>query len=108
MDRLRAETDGEQRKCRIVELIQFECSQKTGDKQQIYCVPIPRVFRMSVINFYAPVEAKLTKQYALSLLSRCGERPAVEITKFVNIDPTTGAVDVPPEARLAHLHLDPT
>ena len=30
----------------------------------------------------------------------CPRRPAVELTRFVDIDPSTGAVDVPPASRL--------
>ncbi|KAI0067453.1 hypothetical protein BV25DRAFT_1819797 [Artomyces pyxidatus] len=59
-----------QQRCRIAEIVQYSC--ENTEAGQLHCFPIPRIFRM------------------------CPGRPAVEITRFVNIDLETGAVEIPP------------
>ncbi|KAI0047697.1 hypothetical protein FA95DRAFT_1454891, partial [Auriscalpium vulgare] len=62
--------------CRIAEVLQFSCDLEathTG-RPQYHCFPIPRLFRI------------------------CPGRPAVEITRFVDINLSTGEVDIPPES----------
>ncbi|CEL63220.1 hypothetical protein RSOLAG1IB_05262 [Rhizoctonia solani AG-1 IB] len=55
-------------KCRIAELEQFKCVPVVGANgyTRVHCTPIPRIFRI------------------------CPNRPAVEITTLVNVDPHTG------------------
>ncbi|KDQ60255.1 hypothetical protein JAAARDRAFT_32634 [Jaapia argillacea MUCL 33604] len=63
------------KKCRIAEIVQYTCeleNQESGSPQ-VHCFPIPRIFRI------------------------CPGRPAVEITKLVNVNMRTGEVDIPPE-----------
>ncbi|KAA1473057.1 hypothetical protein DENSPDRAFT_779499 [Dentipellis sp. KUC8613] len=63
-------------KCQLVELLHYSCElrQEADGSRQFHCFPIPRILRI------------------------CPGRPAVEITRFVNIDMTTGEVEIPPEA----------
>ncbi|KIP09907.1 hypothetical protein PHLGIDRAFT_85836 [Phlebiopsis gigantea 11061_1 CR5-6] len=60
-------------KCRIAELIQYSCEreQDASGASQFHCWPITRVFRI------------------------CPGRPAVEITRYVDADVTTGEVKLP-------------
>jgi len=62
--------------CSIAEILQYDCPIQTNEKGQLRytCYPIPRIFRI------------------------CQGRPAVEITKLVNIDMATGEVDVSNES----------
>ncbi|CAE6422794.1 unnamed protein product [Rhizoctonia solani] len=54
-------------KCRIAELEQFKCTPVVEPGgTRVYCTPIPRIFRI------------------------CPNRPAVEITTLVDVDPLTG------------------
>ncbi|KAH8097040.1 hypothetical protein BXZ70DRAFT_307049 [Cristinia sonorae] len=59
--------------CRIAEIVQFSCQQeRTPDGvEKFVCSPIPRIFRI------------------------CPGRPAVELTRYVSIDPLTGHVEIP-------------
>ncbi|KZP28093.1 hypothetical protein FIBSPDRAFT_689460, partial [Athelia psychrophila] len=63
-------------KCRIAEIVQYTCDlEKEGNgRQRVHCFPIPRIFRI------------------------CPGRPAVEITKFVNINEHTGETEIPAAA----------
>ncbi|KAJ7770614.1 hypothetical protein B0H16DRAFT_1516076 [Mycena metata] len=60
-------------KCRIAEIAQYSCVPKKNRFGQsvIDCVPIPRLFRI------------------------CPNRPAVEVTRVLNIDLATGYVEMP-------------
>ncbi|KAI0251912.1 hypothetical protein BJV78DRAFT_1125649, partial [Lactifluus subvellereus] len=57
----------------IAEILQFSCEIKpTGDRsQQFHCFPVPRFFRL------------------------CRGQPAVEVTRIVKMDPSTGEVNIP-------------
>ncbi|KAJ6486787.1 hypothetical protein C8R45DRAFT_995871 [Mycena sanguinolenta] len=57
--------------CRIVEIPQFTCVPKYDGGLVVHCVPIPRLFRI------------------------CPNRPAVEVTRVLNIDLSTGEVEIP-------------
>ncbi|EJD05572.1 uncharacterized protein FOMMEDRAFT_79508 [Fomitiporia mediterranea MF3/22] len=64
----------EESKCQIQEILQYTCEMEPrnhGHTPQIHCYPIPRIFRV------------------------CPNRPAVEITRSVFIDPSTGEVVLP-------------
>ncbi|TFK39026.1 hypothetical protein BDQ12DRAFT_604667 [Crucibulum laeve] len=67
----------EQGKCRIAEIVQYTCDIErpaTGDPI-VHCFPIPRIFRI------------------------CPGKPVVEITTKVDIDITTGEVEIPSEKK---------
>ncbi|KAF9456870.1 hypothetical protein BDZ94DRAFT_1176770 [Collybia nuda] len=55
--------------CQIAEIVQYTCEIESNGGMN--CFPIPRIFRL------------------------CSGRPAVEITRLVNIDMETGEVEVP-------------
>ncbi|KAJ6590496.1 hypothetical protein DFH09DRAFT_206399 [Mycena vulgaris] len=78
-------------KCRIAEILQHSCVPKTNSLGHpfVQCVPIPRLFRMYVLN---PICLSLPA-FVCSL--RCPEKPAVEVTRVVNIDLSTGYVKIP-------------
>ncbi|KAH9968212.1 hypothetical protein BC827DRAFT_483610 [Russula dissimulans] len=61
------------RECQIAEILQFSCKiQPRGHGiQQFHCFPVPR------------------------LLILCQGQPAVEITRVVDIEPSTGEINVP-------------
>jgi len=63
----------EEPKCQLAEIVQYTCDIERGPrgKPQVYCVPIPRFFRI------------------------CSDRPAVEITRIVDVDTHTGVVTLP-------------
>ncbi|KAH7882824.1 hypothetical protein F5I97DRAFT_134074 [Phlebopus sp. FC_14] len=81
-------------KCPLLEiaiLVQYSCESEKlpNGRLRPHCFPVSRLFRM------------------------CPERPAVEITRFCNVDIDTGAVELPddrtplPEGKLwrdVHLH----
>ncbi|KAJ7627701.1 hypothetical protein DFH06DRAFT_1339208 [Mycena polygramma] len=59
---------------RITEIMQYSCEPKMnrrGRYEGVHCVPIPRLFRI------------------------CPDRPAVEVTRVLNVDLTTGYVEMP-------------
>ncbi|KAJ7138511.1 hypothetical protein C8R43DRAFT_893374 [Mycena crocata] len=60
-------------KCRIAEITQYSCVPKKNrlGRSFVHCVPIPRLFRI------------------------CPDRPMVEVTRVLNIDLTTGYVQMP-------------
>ncbi|KAJ7637054.1 hypothetical protein FB45DRAFT_908098 [Roridomyces roridus] len=61
-------------KCRFAEIIQYNCVPRTnrqGHPTTVYCVPIPRLFRL------------------------CPDRPAVEVTRLLDVDLTTGYIEIP-------------
>ncbi|KAH9897006.1 hypothetical protein C8Q73DRAFT_437670 [Cubamyces lactineus] len=60
--------------CRLAEIVQFNCNPQE-DTAEWHCLPIIRIFRI------------------------CQNRPAVELTRFVEMDVETGAVHVPPRSR---------
>ncbi|KAJ7749312.1 hypothetical protein DFH07DRAFT_557515 [Mycena maculata] len=62
--------DGE---CRIAEIMQYSCVPKKNARgvHVVHCVPVPRLFRI------------------------CPDRPAVEVTRVLNIDIDTGYVEMP-------------
>ncbi|KAJ7151074.1 hypothetical protein C8R46DRAFT_1123177 [Mycena filopes] len=65
--------DDPERHCRIAEITQYSC-EPTKDRfgrVVVHCVPIPRLFRI------------------------CPNRPAVEVTRSLNIDLATGFVEMP-------------
>ncbi|EMD34799.1 hypothetical protein CERSUDRAFT_54517 [Gelatoporia subvermispora B] len=64
-------------KCRIAELVQYSCGDEANSKgeRQFHCWPIPRIFRI------------------------CPGRPAVELTRYAEVDVNTGEVTIPPESR---------
>jgi hypothetical protein len=76
--------------CRLTEIVQYECE---FSSKQLHCYPIPRIFRMLHESAFYSVK------YLTETLPSCRNRPAVEITRSVNIDMNTGAVEIPPEAR---------
>ncbi|KAH9852470.1 hypothetical protein C2E23DRAFT_825675 [Lenzites betulinus] len=63
-------------KCRLAEIVQFKCEpgQQAEGLPQWHCLPVIRLFRI------------------------CQNRPAVEVTKFVDIDVETGAIQVPSQS----------
>ncbi|KZT10386.1 uncharacterized protein LAESUDRAFT_693990 [Laetiporus sulphureus 93-53] len=65
-----------QRKCRLAEIVQYKCDVEMGHQgqPQFHCWPVPRIFRI------------------------CPGRPAVEMTRFVKVDMSTGEISVPPES----------
>ncbi|KAF7326347.1 hypothetical protein MVEN_02621000 [Mycena venus] len=67
-----ASSDAE-RQCRIAEIMQYSCVPKKNEfgHHTVHCVPIPRLFRI------------------------CPDRPAVEVTRVLNVDLTTGEVELP-------------
>jgi len=69
-------------KCQILEILQYTCDIKkkakaadpaSNARAELRCFPVPRIFRM------------------------CPNRPAIEITRYVSIDPATGEVILPPD-----------
>ncbi|KAF8271852.1 hypothetical protein EI94DRAFT_1567600 [Lactarius quietus] len=58
--------------CQIAEILQFSCQIQINDygRQQFHCFPVPRIFRL------------------------CQGEPAIEITRVVNTDPSTGKVHI--------------
>ncbi|KAJ7336440.1 hypothetical protein B0H14DRAFT_2933778 [Mycena olivaceomarginata] len=60
--------EGLEGQCRIAEIMQYSCVPKNAT---VHCVPIPRLFRI------------------------CPGRPAVEVTRVLNVDLTTGYVEMP-------------
>ncbi|KAK7018972.1 hypothetical protein R3P38DRAFT_2979822 [Favolaschia claudopus] len=68
--------------CKIAEIMQYSCVPKRGTdgRPTIHCVPIPRLFRI------------------------CPDRPAVEVTRVLNIDDTTGYVEMPRELGYVSLY----
>ncbi|KAJ7599332.1 hypothetical protein C8J56DRAFT_916453 [Mycena floridula] len=57
--------------CRIGEIVQYECQYKQGENTTLlHCVPISRLFRM------------------------CSGKPAVEITKVIDIN-SEGEIEIP-------------
>ncbi|KAI0674453.1 hypothetical protein C8Q78DRAFT_1067470 [Trametes maxima] len=63
------------KKCRLAEIVQFKCEpgQQPNGPPQWHCLPVIRIFRI------------------------CQNRPAVELTRFVDMNVETGAVQVPPQ-----------
>ncbi|KAF9493746.1 hypothetical protein BDN71DRAFT_1449790 [Pleurotus eryngii] len=60
--------------CRIAELLQYTCDHTVSEgRPLVHCFPIPRMFRL------------------------CQGKPAVEITRFVQVDLNTGEVELPPK-----------
>ncbi|KAI0292897.1 hypothetical protein BC826DRAFT_911193 [Russula brevipes] len=61
------------RDCQIAEILQYSCEVQTRGHgfQQFHCFPVPRIFML------------------------CQGQPAVEITRVVKMDTSTGEVDVP-------------
>ncbi|KDR68454.1 hypothetical protein GALMADRAFT_257187 [Galerina marginata CBS 339.88] len=64
--------------CIIAEILQHTCQLKTArnGSQSIHCFPIPRILKI------------------------CPGRPAVEITKFVNINHKNGEIELPSNLNL--------
>ncbi|EIW55468.1 uncharacterized protein TRAVEDRAFT_130257 [Trametes versicolor FP-101664 SS1] len=64
------------KKCRLAEIVQFKCEPglQADGPPQWHCLPVIRIFRI------------------------CQDRPAVELTKFVDMNVETGAVQVPPQS----------
>ncbi|KAI0321413.1 hypothetical protein OF83DRAFT_311448 [Amylostereum chailletii] len=64
-------------KCRIAEIVQYSCEAQMDayGRPQLNCFPFPRILRI------------------------CEGRPAVEITRQVDIDVATGEVHIPTDAR---------
>lgn len=82
-------------KCRIAEILQYSCDWSKEDNR-INCLPFPRIFRMSV-QFYLMMPTYRHSHWRHS----CPGRPAVEITRQVNVDIKTGEVEIPPEVQYA-------
>ncbi|KAI0797225.1 hypothetical protein BC629DRAFT_1286002 [Irpex lacteus] len=63
-------------KCRLAEIVQFDCDQETDSSgtPRFHCWPVPRIFRL------------------------CPGRPAIEITRYVDTHEGTGAVKLSSEA----------
>lgn len=82
--------------CQIAEIVQYMCDLENleNGRSQVHCFPIPRIFRMSVLNSHTQTLLLIWMN-----VPSCSGRPAVEITKFVNINEITGEVEVPPETR---------
>ncbi|TFK28580.1 hypothetical protein FA15DRAFT_633874 [Coprinopsis marcescibilis] len=72
--RKKANDDGDDG-CRLAEIVQYICGElepgRSG-KPRLECTPIPRIFRI------------------------CRNKPAIEVTRIVNLDPKTGEVEFPP------------
>ncbi|KAI1798065.1 hypothetical protein LXA43DRAFT_876313 [Ganoderma leucocontextum] len=62
--------------CRLAEIVQYRCDAERADggRAQMHCLPVPRIFRI------------------------CRNRPAVEMTRFVDVDLETGAIHIPAQA----------
>ncbi|THH29239.1 hypothetical protein EUX98_g4938 [Antrodiella citrinella] len=60
-------------KCRLAEIIQYSCKEEydADGVPTPRCWPVPRIFRL------------------------CPGRPAVEVTRYVNVDMKTGEIDIP-------------
>ncbi|KAI0372106.1 hypothetical protein BV20DRAFT_964836 [Pilatotrama ljubarskyi] len=63
-------------KCRLAEIVQFKCEpgEQLNVPPQWHCLPVIRIFRI------------------------CQNRPAVELTRFIDMNVETGAVHVPPQS----------
>ncbi|KAH9835142.1 uncharacterized protein C8Q71DRAFT_710295 [Rhodofomes roseus] len=63
-------------KCRLAEIVQYKCDIEVGKRSepQVHCWPVPRIFRI------------------------CPGRPAVELTRFVEMDMSTGEISLPSDA----------
>ncbi|KAI0777282.1 hypothetical protein BD413DRAFT_467936 [Trametes elegans] len=62
-------------KCRLAELVQYKCEpEQLSGTLRWHCLPIVRIFRI------------------------CQNRPAVELTRYVDINVETGAVQVPAQS----------
>ncbi|KAF8198575.1 hypothetical protein BJ912DRAFT_845642 [Pholiota molesta] len=59
--------------CHIAEILQHTCIPESNSQGQeiMQCFPILRIFKL------------------------CKGQPAVEITRFINVDPTNGAIEIP-------------
>ncbi|KAF9812425.1 hypothetical protein IEO21_06228 [Rhodonia placenta] len=66
----------EQTKCRLAEIVQYKCDveQNNQGQPQLHCWPVPRIFRI------------------------CPGRPAVEMTRYVDVDTQSGEISIPAEA----------
>ena len=84
-------------KCRIAEILQYSCDLEDDGRgrPQYHCWPVPRVFRMWVHAL------RDFNRYVDRQLCRCPGRPAVEITRFVDVDMTSGEIRLPHETRYA-------
>ncbi|KAI0360526.1 hypothetical protein OH77DRAFT_1393369 [Trametes cingulata] len=73
MERVDADPVG---KCRIAEIVQFQCEpgEQLNGPPEWHCLPVIRIFRI------------------------CQNRPAVELTRFVDVNTETGAVHIPPQS----------
>lgn len=93
-------TDKAPRKqCRLAEILQYQCEADQATGGQMHCLPIPRIFRMytsqsSLSPSIHPARADFTRV-------SCQDRPAVELTRFIDVDLETGAVHIPTQSRLA-------
>ncbi|KAI0342311.1 hypothetical protein BDW22DRAFT_1298369, partial [Trametopsis cervina] len=61
-------------KCRIAEILLYDCD-ADNDKGQFHCWPVMRIFRI------------------------CPGRPAIEITRYVDFNESTGGVKLTPESQ---------
>ncbi|KAI0070761.1 hypothetical protein K474DRAFT_1607774 [Panus rudis PR-1116 ss-1] len=59
--------------CRIAEILQYSCDEEevTSGTPRFHCWPLIRIFRI------------------------CPGRPAVELTRLVNVNSSTGAIELP-------------
>lgn len=77
--------------CALVEILQHTCPFEQVDGVGRYvCYPIPRIFRV-----YVDFICSLRLSTSFPVNSRCKDKPAVELTKFVRIDMNTGQVELP-------------
>ncbi|PCH44964.1 hypothetical protein WOLCODRAFT_77530 [Wolfiporia cocos MD-104 SS10] len=74
--RSQEDSQAQQAKCRLAEIVQYRCDaeQTQRGEPQFHCWPIPRIFRI------------------------CPGRPAVEMTRFIDVDMSTGEISIPPES----------
>ena len=85
--------------CRLAEILQFQCDAEvaSGGDQRVHCLPVPRIFRM-----YVPctsLSPSLRPTHVRVTWVSCKNRPAVEMTRFVDVDLETGAVHLPSQSR---------
>jgi hypothetical protein len=94
-----SETTTSETKCRIAELIQYSCEidQDGSGNSRLHCWPVPRVFRMYVFHV---IRNELQVHNSCTAF-RCPGRPAIEITRFVETNATTGQSQLPSDSRCA-------
>ncbi|KAH9477875.1 hypothetical protein JR316_0010107 [Psilocybe cubensis] len=81
----------ETKKCVIAEIVQHTCSLKNerNGTPTFHCFPLPRILKLYELHHLLAFRSS-------QFLSSCPGQPAVELTKFINIDMKSGEIDIPP------------